>query len=61
MKHYYMSNKKSNRCNNTNDNNGLNIWELYLYGHLHRFESSTISKTGYIERIKNPLVVLSFF
>ena len=28
-----------------------NLWELYLYGHLHDFEKSKITKLGYIEMI----------
>lgn len=29
-----------------------NIWELYIYGHLHDFEKMKITKTGYIEEIR---------
>lgn len=29
-----------------------NLWELYIYGHLHDFEKMEITKTGFIEEIK---------
>lgn len=28
-----------------------NLWELYLYGHLHHFEEMKITKIGYIEKV----------
>lgn len=28
-----------------------NLWELYIYGHIHKFEEKNITKLGYIERI----------
>ena len=29
-----------------------NLWELYIYGHLHDFEKMEMTKTGFIEEIK---------
>ena len=29
-----------------------NLWELYIYGHLHDFEKKKITKIGFIEEIK---------
>ena len=34
-----------------------NLWELYLYGHLHDFEKSKITKLGYIEEIKERVLI----
>lgn len=28
-----------------------NLWELYIYGHLHNFENKNMTKMGYIESI----------
>jgi hypothetical protein len=28
-----------------------NLWELYIYGHLHNFEKMKITKLGYIEEV----------
>lgn len=30
-----------------------NLWELYIYGHLHNFEKMNITKIGFIEEIKD--------
>ncbi len=32
-----------------------NIWEMYLYGHLHDFEGMKITKEGYIEEIREKI------
>ena len=29
-----------------------NLWEMYLYGHLHNFENLYITKLGYIEEVR---------
>lgn len=34
-----------------------NLWELYLYGHLHDFKKSKITKLGYIEEIKERVLI----
>ena len=33
-----------------------NLWELYLYGHLHDFKNGKITKLGYIEEIKEKIL-----
>lgn len=33
-----------------------NLWELYLYGHLHDFKNGKITKLGYIEEIKERIL-----
>ena len=32
-----------------------NIWEMYLYGHLHDFEGMKITKIGYIDELKESI------
>ena len=34
-----------------------NLWELYIYGHLHNFENMGITKIGYIEEIMMIFIV----
>ena len=57
MKHCYMA-----------DENGIdvilemiimsyNLWELYLYGHLHNFKDSGITKRGYIDEIRERIYI----
>ncbi len=36
-----------------------NIWEMYLYQHLHNFEEKKITKMGYIEEVEESLEKLS--
>lgn len=36
-----------------------NIWEMYLYQHLHNFEKMEITKIGYIEELKEQLSKMS--
>lgn len=36
-----------------------NLWEVYLYSHLHNFEKLKITKMGYIEEIKEQVLKLS--
>lgn len=36
-----------------------NIWEMYLYQHLHNFEKKKITKIGYIEEIRESMEKLS--
>lgn len=33
-----------------------NLWELYIYGHIHKFEEIGITKTGYIEEVKEKFI-----
>ena len=35
-----------------------NLWEVYLYSHLHDFEKLKITKIGYIEEIKEKILML---
>ena len=28
-----------------------NLWELYIYGHIHKFEKKKMTKIGYVENI----------
>lgn len=52
-----------NHCFIANENEidvimiSYNLWELYLYGHLHDFEKSQMTKLGYIEEIKERVLV----
>lgn len=34
-----------------------NLWELYLYGHLHNFKDSGITKRGYIDEIRERIYI----
>lgn len=36
-----------------------NLWEMYLYQHLHNFEEKKITKIGYIEEVRESLEKLS--
>lgn len=31
------------------------LWELYIYGHIHNFEKKQITKLGYIEKVAGAL------
>ena len=37
-----------------------NLWELYIYGHLHDFEKMNITKFGYIEKIAEAIDEASY-
>ena len=34
-----------------------NLWELYIYGHLHKFEDLNMTKKGYIEMMVEKISV----
>ena len=34
-----------------------NLWELYIYGHLHNFENMGITKIGFIEEISMSFII----
>lgn len=52
MKHCYIADEKAIDVVLQMIIMSYNIWELYLYGHLHDFERSNMTKLGYIEMIK---------
>lgn len=35
-----------------------NLWEVYLYSHIHNFEKMKITKLGYIEEIKEKIIIM---
>jgi len=35
-----------------------NLWELYIYGHLHNFEKLNMTKKGYIEMLVEKISVI---
>ena len=51
MKHCFMADEKAIKVILQMMIVSYNLWELYLYGHLHDFEKSKITKLGYIEMI----------
>lgn len=55
MKHCYISEEKAIDVILQMIIMSYNIWELYLYGHLHDFEKSKLTKFGYIEMIKEKI------
>ncbi len=52
MKHCYIAEEKAIDVVLQMIIMSYNIWELYLYGHLHDFEKSNMTKLGYIEMIR---------
>ena len=50
MKHCYMANEKAIDVILQMIIMSYNLWEMYLYGHLHDFEGKKITKIGYIEK-----------
>ena len=36
-----------------------NLWEMYLYQHIHNFEDMKITKIGYIEEVRENIEKLS--
>ena len=52
MNHCYISNEKAIDVILQMIMMSYNLWELYIYGHLHDFEKMGITKTGFIDRIK---------
>lgn len=51
MKHCYMADEKVIDIILEMIIMSYNLWELYIYGHLHSFEKMKITKMGYIESI----------
>jgi hypothetical protein len=51
MKHCYMADEKAIHVILQMMIICYNLWELYIYGHLHDFEKMQITKLGYIEEI----------
>ena len=51
MKHCFMADEKAINIILQMIIMSYNLWELYLYGHLHHFEDMKITKIGYIEKI----------
>ena len=51
MKHCFMADEKAINIILQMMLMCYNLWELYLYGHLHHFEDIKITKLGYIEMI----------
>lgn len=49
MKHCYIGDEKAIDVILQMIIMSYNIWELYLYGHLHEFEKNNMTKLGYIE------------
>lgn len=37
-----------------------NLWELYIYGHIHDFEKKQITKLGYIEKVAEAISEATF-
>ena len=52
MKHCYIGDEKAIDVILQMIIMSYNIWELYLYGHLHEFEKNNMTKLGYIEMIR---------
>ena len=57
MKHCYMADEKGIDVILQMIIMSYNLWELYLYGHLHDFENSGMTKFGYIDEIREKLYV----
>lgn len=57
MKHCYMADEKGIDVILQMIIMSYNLWEIYLYGHLHDFENSGITKFGYIDEIREKLYV----
>lgn len=55
MKHCYIADEKAIDVILQMIIMSYNIWELYLYGHLHDFEKSKLSKIGFIEKVKEEM------
>ena len=49
MKHCFMADEKGINVILQMIIMSYNLWELYIYGHLHKFENLNITKKGYIE------------
>ena len=58
MKHCYMADEKGIDVILQMIIMSYNLWELYLYGHLHDFENSGITKLGYIDEIREKLYII---
>lgn len=55
MNHCYMANEKAIHVILEMMIMSYNLWELYIYGHLHNFEGLKITKLGYIERVADAI------
>ena len=55
MKHCYMAEENAIDVMLEMIIMSYNLWEMYLYGHLHEFEKKGITKQGYIEEVKEQL------
>lgn len=55
MKHCYIAEEKAIEVILQMIIMSYNLWELYLYGHLHDFESSQLTKIGFIEKVKEQM------
>lgn len=51
MKHCYIADEKAIDVILQMIIMSYNLWEMYIYGHLHKFEEKKITKLGYIETI----------
>ena len=58
MKHCYMGDEKGIDVILQMIIMSYNLWEIYLYGHLHDFENRGITKFGYIDEIRERLYVI---
>lgn len=59
MKHCYIGDEKAIDVILQMIIMSYNIWELYLYGHLHNFEKSQLTKIGFIEKVKEEMYMAS--
>ena len=57
MKHCYMADEKGIDVILQMIIMSYNLWEIYLYGHLHNFENRGMTKFGYIDEIREKLYV----
>lgn len=60
MKHCYMADENAIHVILQMMILSYNLWELYIYGHLHNFEDMKITKFGYIERIAEAINEASY-
>ena len=59
MKHCYMADEKGIDVILQMIIMSYNLWEIYLYGHLHDFENSGITKFGYLYVAKIDILYFS--
>ena len=53
MKHCYVADENAIDVITQMIMMSYNLWELYIYGHLHDFEKTGITKIGFIDTIKD--------